>query len=134
MCPTNKEGKVTAQPKVFKCKLDSGAGANVMSLKTYREVNPSEFDGQGNCVSGFNNDMTILKGYTGTTIKQHGGQRHQLLLGWKTFQTSISYCRYRRSYTAWFANNEKNGIIYRPQVGECGDSRHSCRVQEPGQV
>ena len=40
MCPTNKEGKVTAQPKVFECKLDSGAGANVMSLKTYREVTP----------------------------------------------------------------------------------------------
>ena len=37
VCPTNKEGKVTAQPKVFKCKLDSGAGANLMSLKTYRE-------------------------------------------------------------------------------------------------
>ena len=83
-----------------------------------------------NCVSGFNNDMTILKGYTGTTNQAAWSQRHQLLLGWKTFQTFISYCRYRRSYTAWFANNEKNGIIYRPQVGECGDSRHSCRVQE----
>ena len=47
MCPTNKEGKVTAQPKVFKCKLDSGAGVNLMSFKTYREVKPSEFDGQG---------------------------------------------------------------------------------------
>ena len=58
--------------QVFKCKLYSGAGANVMSLKTYREVNASEFDGEGNCVPGFNNDMTILKGYTGTTIKQHG--------------------------------------------------------------
>ena len=49
-----------------------GAGANVMSLRTYREVNPSEFDGEGNCFSGFKIDMTILKVYIGTTIKQHG--------------------------------------------------------------
>ena len=134
MCPTNKEGKGTAQSKVFKCKLDSVAGTNVMSLKTYREVNPSEFDGEGNCVSSFNNDMTILKGYTGTTIKQHGVRGINCFWDRIHFQTSISYCGYRKSYTAWFANNEKNGIIYRLQVGECGDSRHSCRVQEPSQV
>ena len=57
-----------------------------MSLKTYREVNTSEFDGEGNCASGFNNVMTTLKGYTGTTIKQHGVRGINCLLGWKPFR------------------------------------------------
>ena len=40
MYPTSKEGKVTGQAQEIKCKLDTGAGANVMSLKDYKRINP----------------------------------------------------------------------------------------------
>ena len=33
--------------KGIKCKLDMGAGVNIMPLSTYKYINPSEFDEQG---------------------------------------------------------------------------------------
>ena len=48
MYPTSVEGKNTGPAKQVKCKIDSGAGANVMSLDDYKKVNPSKFDEAGN--------------------------------------------------------------------------------------
>ena len=56
----------------FKCKIDSGAGANVMSVDDYKKVNPSVFDEAGNSLVGFSNDKTTLKAYGGKTIQQYG--------------------------------------------------------------
>ena len=59
--PTSLQGKNTGPVQQFKCKIDSGAGANVMSLDDYKKVNPSEFDEAGNSLVGFSNDKTTLK-------------------------------------------------------------------------
>ena len=66
------QGKNTGPAKQVKCKTDSGAGANVMSLDDYTKVNPSEFDEAGNSLVGFSNDRTTLKAYGGKTIQQYG--------------------------------------------------------------
>ena len=34
--------KITGRPKGMKSKLDTGAGANIMSLSTYKSINPSD--------------------------------------------------------------------------------------------
>ena len=72
MYPTSKEGKVTGQAQEIKCKLDTGPDANVVSLKDYKRINPSEFDSSGNSIVGFQDDQTTLKGYGGVLIKQYG--------------------------------------------------------------
>ena len=43
-----------------KCKVGCGAMANIMSLSICKMLNPSEFDKDGNSISGFNRDMTKL--------------------------------------------------------------------------
>ena len=63
--PTSVQGKNTGPAQQFKCKIDSGAAANVMSLNDYKKVNPSEFDEAGNSLAGFSNDRTTLKAYGG---------------------------------------------------------------------
>ena len=72
MYPTSLQGKNTGPAKQVKCKIDSGAGANLMSLDDYKKVNPSEFDEAGNSLAGFSNDKTTLKAYGGKTIQQYG--------------------------------------------------------------
>ena len=41
---TSSHGRNTGSVQQVKCKIDTGAGANVMSLDDYKKVNPSEFD------------------------------------------------------------------------------------------
>ena len=69
--PTSWQGKNTGPTQQFKCKIDSGAAANVMSLHDCKNVNPSEFDEAGNSLVGFSNDKTTLKSYGGKTIQQY---------------------------------------------------------------
>ena len=61
--PTSLQGKNTRPAQQFKCKIDTGAGANVMSLDDYKKVDPSEFEEAGNSLVGFSNDKTTLKAY-----------------------------------------------------------------------
>ena len=67
---TSLQGKNTGPGQQAKCKIDSGAGANVMSLDDYKKVNPLEFEEAGNSLVGFHNDRTTLKAYGGKTIQQ----------------------------------------------------------------
>ena len=61
--PTSLQGKNTGPAQQFKCKIDTGARANVMSLDDYKKVNPSEFDEAENSLVGFSNDRTTLRAY-----------------------------------------------------------------------
>ena len=72
MYPTSVQGKNTGPAKQVKCKIDSGAGANLTSLDDYKKVNPSEFDEVGISLAGFSNDKTTWKAYGGKTIQQYG--------------------------------------------------------------
>ena len=47
MYPSDDKGKVTGRPKGMRSKLDTGAGTNIMSLSTYKSINPSDFDKEG---------------------------------------------------------------------------------------
>ena len=49
MYPSDDNGKITGRPKGIRSKLlDSGASANIMSLSTYKSIDPSDFDKEGN--------------------------------------------------------------------------------------
>ena len=78
--------------------------------------------------------MTILKGYTGTTIKQHGVRGINCFWDGKPFRLLFYIVDIEGHTLRGLPTMRKMGFIHRPQVGECGDSRHSCRIQEPGQV
>ena len=56
----------------MKSKLDTGAGANVMSLSTYKSINPSDFDKDGNTTGNFQRSSTGLKSFGGRWIQQYG--------------------------------------------------------------
>ena len=57
------------KPKVMKCKLETGAGVNIMPLSIYK---PLEFDEQGKPTNGHGQYRTIQKDYNGNLIQQYG--------------------------------------------------------------
>ena len=73
---TSLQGKNTGPAQQFKCKIDTGAGANVMSLDDYKNVYPSKFDETetANLLVGFSHDRTTLKAYGRKTVKQYGAR------------------------------------------------------------
>ena len=72
-------GKATGnKPKCMKCKLDTGAGVNIMPLSTSKYINPSEFDEQGKSIDGHGLCRFILKDYNGNHIQQY---RTRVILG-----------------------------------------------------
>ena len=72
--PISLQGRNTGPAWQVKCRIDSGAGANVISLDDYKKVNPSAFDDAGNSLVGSSNDRITLKAYYGTKIKQYGSR------------------------------------------------------------
>ena len=69
----NRVGKATGnKPKGMKCKLDTGAGVNIIPLSIYQYINPLEFDEQGMLIDGHGQHRTILKDYSGNPIQQYG--------------------------------------------------------------
>ena len=63
MYPSDDKGKITGRPKGLRSKLDTGAGANLMSLSTYKSINPSDFDKDGNSTGHFQRASTGLKSF-----------------------------------------------------------------------
>ena len=72
MYPSDNKGKITGRPKGMKSKLDTGAGANIMSLSTYRSINPSDFDKDGNPTDNLQRASTGLKSFGGRQIQKYG--------------------------------------------------------------
>ena len=56
----------------MKSKLDTGAGANIMSFSTYRSIHLSDFDKDGNPTGNFQRACTRLKSFGGRQIQQYG--------------------------------------------------------------
>ena len=71
MYPSDDKGKITGRPKGMKSKLDTGAGANIMTLCTYKSINPSEFDKEGNLTGNFQRSSTGLKSFGDRQIQQY---------------------------------------------------------------
>ena len=124
--------QVSAQQ--FKCRIDSGSGANVMSLDDYKKVNPSEFDEVGNSLVGFSNDRTTLKAYGQKTIKQYGVRA--LNCQWDNkLMTNIWYCRGQRTHIARITNIKENGAVPETLQGLHRAHRHTSNTtKQPGQV
>ena len=72
MYPSDDKGKITGRPKGMRSKLDTGAGANIMSLNTYKSINPHDFDKDGNPTGNFQRASTGSKSFGGRQIQQYG--------------------------------------------------------------
>ena len=66
------KGKITGRPKGMRSKLDTGPGANIISLSTYKSINPSDFDKEGNPTGNFQRASTGLKSFGCRQIQQYG--------------------------------------------------------------
>ena len=78
-----------------KCKVDTGAGGNVMPLRTFAKLFPTKFDEDGS-PTGLNPSTTRLTAYNGSPIKQFG-----------TFNTHVDWTpkgsrTTRRLHTQWY--------------------------------
>ena len=69
---TNRQNKNTGPSREMMFKIDTGAGANLISVDDYSKVNPSDIDESGNSLAGCSHNRTTLKAYGGRTIKQYG--------------------------------------------------------------
>ena len=72
MHQSDDKGKITGRPKGMRSKLDTGAGANIMSLRTCKSINPSDLDKDGNPTGNFQGASTGLKSFEGRQIQQCG--------------------------------------------------------------
>ena len=70
-----------------KCNVDCGAMANIIPLSIFKMLNPSEFDKDGNSISGFNRDMTRLSAYGNRPIQLHGVGLINVIFNKKYFKT-----------------------------------------------
>ena len=105
MYPSDDKGKITGRPKSMKSKLDTGAGANIMSLSTYKSINPSDFDKEGNPTGNFpkvKHWIEIIWGQADTTIWY---KNHKVCLEQETVFTKLSHCRCRRTHPDRVRNN-----------------------------
>ena len=98
MYPSDDKGKITGRSKGMKSKLDTGAGANIMSLSTYKCINPSDFDKEGNPTGNFQRSGTGLKSFGGRQIQQYGIKTIKCAWDKKTVFTKFSHCRCRRTH------------------------------------
>ena len=71
MYPSDDKGKITGRLKGMRSKLDTGAGANIMSLSTYKSIDPSDFGKDGNPTGNLQRASTGLKSFGGRQIQQY---------------------------------------------------------------
>ena len=106
-------GKASGKkPKGMKCKLDTGAGVNIMPLSIYQYINPSEFNEQGKPIGGHGQYKNILKDYNGNPIQQYGIRVISWQMELPILEICFPYCRSRRTHTAWTEYNEENGALH----------------------
>ena len=55
----------------LRCKVDTGAGGNVMPLRAFSKLFPERFNTDGH-PTGLTPSTTCLSAYNGSTIKQYG--------------------------------------------------------------
>ena len=92
MYPTDRKGSCSGPVKQVKCNIDCGAMANIMPLNIFKMLNPSEFDKDGNFISGFNRDMNRLSAYCNRPIQQHGVRLINFIFQQKVLLRLAMYC------------------------------------------
>ena len=96
MCPEDTNGKINGPCIEVNCKIDTGAGANIMLIYVFRKLCPAMFDSSGKALKKLNADWTTLTAYGGSKIRQFGGKNNQVLLEQPEVEISLSYCRHYR--------------------------------------
>ena len=110
------------RPAALRCKVDTGAGGNVMPLRAFSKLFPTRFteDGQP---TGLSPSVTRLKAYNGSTIKQYG-----------TFTTHIDWTpkgsnTTNRLRTRWYvADAPGPAILGLPACTKLGVVELNCNV------
>ena len=72
MCPEDTNGKINRPPIEIKCKIDTGAGANIMAIYVFRKLCPVTFDSSCKALKKQDADWTTLTVYGGSKIRQFG--------------------------------------------------------------
>ena len=133
--PTTLQGRNTGPAQQVKWKIESGAGANVMSLDDYKKANPSEFDNAGNSLVGFSNDRTTLKAYGGKTIQQYGVRALNFQWYNKLIKPIFHIIEAERPILLGLPTLRRMGLFQKhPKVFIENIEVHQIQKRQPGQV
>ena len=72
MCPGDTNGKINGPYIMVKCKIDTGAGANIMSLYVFGKLCPAMFDSSDKALKKLDADWITLTAYGGRKMRQLG--------------------------------------------------------------
>ena len=106
----------------LRCKVDTGAGGNVMPLRTFTKLFPKRFDTDGH-PTGLAPSTTCLTAYNGSPIRQFG-----------TFRTHIDWTPQgeqttNRLHTRWYvADTPGPAILGLPACNKLGIVELNCAV------
>ena len=111
------------QLTTLKCKVDTGAGGNIMPLCTFAKLFPERFDKDGN-PTGLSSSSTRLTAYNGSSIKQFG-----------TFKTYVDWTPKNRRitnhlHTQWYvADTPGPAILGLPSCTKLNIVELNCAVE-----
>ena len=145
MLPQDTEGKTIGAPIDVKCKIDTGAGANVMPVSIFRKLCPDMFDAKGKALEKFNGDWTTLTAYGGGIIKQFGVRMLKcywnnkkwvilfhivdaegpILLGLKTLRQMGIFSKHPRVFIETIDIHSTNAGLARQQLKEGEEDGHN---------
>ena len=72
MCPEDTNGKINGPPFHVKCKIITGAGADIMPLYVFRKLCSAMFDPSGKALKKLDEDWTTLTAYGSSKIRTFG--------------------------------------------------------------
>ena len=106
----------------LRCKVDTGAGGNVMPLRAFSKLFPERFNTDGH-PTGLTPSTTRLSAYNGSTIKQYG--TFDTHIDWTPKGTKIT----NRLHTRWFvADTPGPAILGLPACHRLGIVELNCAV------
>ena len=132
--PNRQKGSCTGPAKEVKYKVDCGAVANIMPLSIFKMLNPSEFDKDGNSISGFNRDMTILSAYGNRPIQQHRVGMINFIFNKKYFKTRFHIVDIEATVLLELTLLRKMGLFQKAKVDDHIDHRYPPGVEKSGRV
>ena len=120
--------------KEVKYKIGCWAMANIMPLGIFKMLNPSEFDKDGNSISGFNRDMTRLSAYGNIPIQQHRVRLINLIINKKYFKTRLHIVDVEGHVLLGLILLRKMGLFHKHRLMIIETIDIKQEPQKPGQV
>ena len=105
------------------CKVDTGAGGNVMPLHVFQKLFPSKLDVNGK-PTGWSPTVTQLTAYNGSVIPQLGA--HDTAIEWRPSPDGPT----RHVHTQWYiADTSGPSMLGLPSSSKLGAVQLNCAVQ-----